>query len=122
MRSSFDTCFSIPYRSEWDEFWRTASLNPTVSKNIYNNEYEQNTPQYDPYNIYKNSFDYYKSSTIFSTSYTTKNWYNKISAKISTSAAKSGIEEFNNLFYGRTTQQNDLYSYLRNEQPGKSRG
>lgn len=113
------------YRSEWDEFWRTAT-NPTTPS-IFNNDYNQNTPQFDPYNPYKHVFNYYKSSTI----QTTKNpsedlnnhWFYKFASKsdtfVSKKPAKNAFEDFNHLNYGKTTPQNDLYSYLKNDQAGK---
>lgn len=127
------------FRSEWEEFWRTATSAP----NLYiGNEYELRTPSYDPY-VYKNPFDplgqAHKTSVVDPFAfYTTKsplvdefqkNWYqaafkSKFPDKVDAFAkkeAKSSLEEFNNLFYGRTTQQqnNDLYSYTRNDQLGK---
>lgn len=116
------------YRSEWEEFWRTAT-NPTTPS-VFSNDFNQNSPQYDPYNPYKNIFDYYKPGTV-SIQQTTKNpyedlnknWFYKVGSKSDTNTskkpAKNIFEDFNNLYYGKTTPQNDLYSYLKNDQVGK---
>lgn len=108
------------------------------------NEYELSTPSYDPFKVYKNPFDplvnLQKTSVLDSFGYHTtksslvevfqKNWLQtafrgQLPEKADSfvnKQAKSSLEELSNLFYGRTTQQhhNDLYSYTKNDQLGKS--
>lgn len=137
-------------RSEWDDYWRTATDPIIPNINTYT-DLVQSVTTTDPYNAYKittNNYysEYYKTSTTQSPYYqsstsTTKgpyddfyrNWYlagyagfkQKFSQKNDYGAytkkpAKSSLEEFYNLFYGRTTtQQTDVNTSLKNNQIGE---
>lgn len=130
------------YRSEWEEFWRTATDSVLPNSNTYNDYVQTSTPPYNPYK-YKTSnpvTEYYKTSTTqipYRATSTTKNpyddfnknWYyaafkNKIPQKnnydwYTKKPVKSSLEEFNYLFHGRTTPENDIYTYTKSGEVGE---
>lgn len=128
--------FTYVYRSEWEEFWRTATDSGLSNKNTYNDYVQTTTTSYDPFSLYKaldpsTTQNYYYQTTTTKNPYDdfNKNWYysafkHKSPQKntydwYTKKPAKSSLEEFNNLFYSRTTQQNDIYSYTKHDQVGE---
>ncbi|XP_065200009.1 A disintegrin and metalloproteinase with thrombospondin motifs like isoform X2 [Planococcus citri] len=126
-------------RSEWEEFWRTATDSGLPNKNTYNGYMQTTTTSYDLYNLYDNpdpsttqNYHYYYQTQPTTTKNPydefNKNWYysafkQKLPQKNNydwypKKPAKSSLEEFNNLFYSRTTQQNDIYTNTKRDQVG----
>ena len=121
------------YRSEWEEFWRTATVStPTLGSYVANNGYGQqlSTPLYNPYkSIFDSLGQQPKSGFSQFAYYTTKDALNEaqVKSKVQSKVYSTNTKKSNKLpYYGSngdisTTQYryNDLYAYTKSYQLGE---